>query len=867
MSLRALYLLIALFSGLAGAAEIRIAGDEAATALAPFVSTFEDKSAEMGIDQVIAVDAFAPNAELLRPGFTRSAIWLKIEVTNVSALPLTRWLEVQPARLLDATLFLPDGKHWRRLEAGTAHPFAQRPVAATNAVFPIALKPREVMMAYLRIAGPMPIAIVPVLWDPLAFRTQESRTRLADGLLLGGLAIMPLLGLLLLSIFRDPAFLFNVLATTTYFFGEFADKGYSFMHLWPEANDWLTRGMPLYALLGVGFNLLFLRSLLHTRRNFPRINRLLLALLGAEWLPAFGILFGDPGFWAALSFPQHFPITLVMVLVGLYAAVQDVHAARYYTVAYAILAVGSLFHGMTMAGLPLPPVLEHYALPVGMLLNNLFLLASVVDRVMAVRREKEAAQNTLLASRAAQKAELERTVEDRTAELNDALAETRKASQTQALLLAYISHDLRVPLATIMNCVHRLERHEDPEVRHHQATIERSATHQLELIDDLVEYARGEFDRLELTPEPTFLYDWLDTVAGQAELLASQRGNRFILRASQNLPPVVVLDAKRLRQVVINLLANAAKFTDNGEVRLSLQAGPRSDGKVALEFTVEDTGKGIPSDDMERIFQPFERRQSKREGSGLGLSIARQIVRAMGSDLNAASTLGVGSRFTFRLTLDTAEELAVTLPAQAFTFPESFGAGKSMLIADDNATSREYMREVLGTAGFDIVCAHNGAESLQMAADGRFDIILVDQIMPGMGGWEVLCRLHALHTVAVPPIFLCSAMRAERPEGFPDGIDFTGTLLKPVLPGKLLVTVWEALRAHASPLPLLQIPPEAMLTPLRALIDGGNISEIEQWSAKLANEHPEYTTFAAAIEHAAVQINFAALNTLVSGSA
>jgi len=129
----------------------------------------------------------------------------------------------------------------------------------------------------------------------------------------------------------------------------------------------------------------------------------------------------------------------------------------------------------------------------------------------------------------------------------------------------------------------------------------------------------------------------------------------------------------------------------------------------------------------------------------------------------------------------------------------------------------------------------------------------------------VLRRLHESAKVAVPPIILCSAMRAERPEGFPTDINFTVTLLKPILPGKLLMTVWEALREHSSH--LLPIPPEALLTPLRALIDGGNISEIEQWSATLANEHPEYTTFAAAIEHAAVQINFAALKTLVSGSA
>jgi len=857
--------LLSLCAVLANATELRLTGAEARVPLAPFVEVFEDKSAALGIEEVVRTGRFATQPELLRPGHVHSAIWLRFNVVNVSARRIPTRLEVPAAGVREASMFQRLDGQWQRNEGGTDQPIFSRAIVTPNTVFPIFLAAHEQRTVYLRLAGPLPIAIAPILWEPLAFRTNESRIRLLDGAMLGGLVVMALLGLFLLAIFQDRAFLFNVLATATYFFGELSAKGYSFMYLWPNAPDWAMRSMPMYALLGAGLNILFLRDLLLTRSNFPRIDRLLLVLLAIEWLPAPGVLFGELEVWANLSFPLHFPITVVMALVGIYAASTGIRAARFYTAAYVTLALGSLVHGLTQGGFDVLPDVGRYALPVSMLVSNLFLLASVIDRVMTVHREKEAAQSALLAFQATHEAELELAVTNRTAELNAALVETRQSNQTKALLLAYISHDLRAPLATIMSCIRRLGQHDNLEMRRHQTTIERSAAHQLELIDDLVDYARGEFDCLELVPEPTFLCDWLDNIAGQAQLLASKGGNHFLLETSRDLPPVVVVDAKRLRQVVINLLANAAKFTSDGEVRLCLQIVSRTDDKVTLEFAVEDTGKGIPADDMERIFQPFERRQSSHHGSGLGLSIARPIVRAMGGDLSVASTLNVGSRFAFRLALVIADESAVPLPTQVLTFPEPFGAGQSLLIADDTETSREYLREVLGTADFDIVCAHDGVEALQMATKFRFDLILVDQIMPDMSGWDVLRRLHELRTGAVPPIILCSAMRAERPEGFPAGIDFTGTLLKPISPEKLLQTVREALRGHTLPAPLP--PPEAMLAPLRVLIDGGNISEIEQWSTAIAADHPEYAAFAAAIEDAAVQINFTMLKALTSSSA
>lgn len=782
---RVFWCLLPLLSWHVGAAEIRIQGDEAFVPLDAQVEMFADTSAAMDIEAVVAKARFAPNPQLLRPGVTASAIWLKVEIVNASSVPLTRWLSIQPARQREVRFFVRQQDRWLHFDAGSRQPFGLWPIPALHPVFPVQLLPQATHTVYLRVASPVPITIKPTLWEPTALRAAENHVRLIDGLMLGGLAVMFLLAILMVFLLRDRAFLFNALATATYCLGVASDKGYSFMYLWPNATDWVLRCMPLFALLGVGMNLLFVRELLATRRQFPKIDTLLWTLLAIQWLPALGILFGDIQRWAGISLALNLPATVVLLLVGLYAMSRGIQAARYYTAAYAVLTMGSLFHILALSGAISPAWYLDNALPVSMLLSNLLMLASVVDRIEIVHQQKEAAQSALLEIRAVHEAQLERAVEERTTDLHAALAESRQARQSQNQLVAYISHDLRAPLATIVHYVHLLEQQDGTDIERYKATIERSALHQLELIDDLVEYARGELHHLELVPIPTYLHDWLDNIARNAELLAAQQGNRFHLAADEALPPVVVFDPKRLRQVVMNLIANAAKFTCDGEIRLVLYAGP-ADAKVMLTFAVEDTGPGIQATDLAGIFLPFVRGSSERAGYGLGLGIARQLVSTMGGELKVESEPGQGSRFSFGLVVPTASEADVMVPTATFDFPEPFGAGKTLLVADDNPVSREHLREVLLAADFDVVCAEDGTEALRLACSRDFDGLLIDQCMPGMSGWDVLRKLNAARPGAVSPVILCSAMPPQRPVEYPKDIDFAATLLKPVDANRLL---------------------------------------------------------------------------------
>lgn len=850
--------LLALFTSV-NATELRLSGNETSVPLAPLVEAFQDTSAAMSIEDVLVHGRFMSQPELLHSGFTKSAIWLSLTLVNTSANTLTRWVSIQPSLLQEVSFFTQQTDRWQRLDAGNHQQFKTWPIASVHPVFPVQLPPQASQTVYLRIAGTTPIMIEPTLWEPVAFREAENHTRLVDGLLLEGLMVMTIMAMLLLIMFRDRAFLFNALATLSYCLGEASAKGYSFMYLWPEATHWATQCLPLFALLGVGLNILFLRDLLITHRNFPRIDRGLLALLTLQWLPAFGILFWNSPIWAAMSFSLNLPATLVMLTVGAYTMLKGVHAARYYTAAYTLLSIGSLSHALALTGVSSLSWISEYGLPITMILSNAFMMASVVDRVMQIRKEKEIAQQALLTALAAHEAQLEQAVDERTADLNTALVETRKAKQTQSRLVAYIGHDLRAPLATIINYVQLLGQRGDKETQRYQATIERSAIHQLELIDDLVEYARGEQEHLELVLAPTYLHNWLNDIAGQAELLAVQYDNRFSLEVSGQTPSVAVFDPKRLRQVLINLLQNAAKFTSGGEIRLCINAAPFTKNQVELNFAVVDTGPGIPQEDIERMFLPFERRNSEREGSGLGLSIARKLVHAMGSELTADSTPDKGCRFSFRLTVDTAEEADVPYAMQAFVFPEPFGTGKTLLVADDNPASRDYLHEVLSTADFQITVAQDGEEALQKIKTQRFDAVLVDQFMPRMSGWEILRKLHETHPDVAPPVVLCSVMPLQRPEEFPTELNFDAHLFKPIGADMLLQTL-QALFNQTPP--SVKIPAD-ILIPLYKMIADGCITDIEEWAISLEDTHAQYTAFARRIRDAAQRVALDELSVLL----
>ena len=332
-------------------------------------------------------------------------------------------------------------------------------------------------------------------------------------------------------------------------------------------------------------------------------------------------------------------------------------------------------------------------------------------------------------------------VRERTEELKVEKERAEVASQAKTDFLTRMSHELRTPLNAIMGYAQILEMDRELSDRQRRIvqTMHESGAHLLKLIIDILDLSRIESGHTELhaaAVQPRALADQLDNAL---RIKAAEKGLTLLAHCDDDVPAAVVVDDQRLRQVLFNLLGNALKFTSNGTVRLDilcLSATPEGHA-ATLRFSVQDSGPGIRLEDQARVFEPFEQAgdaRSRAQGTGLGLAISRQLVRLMGGELQLRSQEGKGCCFWFDLPLPTTVTPAAARACASITGYE--GPRQLVLIADDVATNRHVLVELLRPLGFDTLEACDGAEAVQLHKQHHPDLILMDLAMPVMDGLE-----------------------------------------------------------------------------------------------------------------------------------
>ena len=359
---------------------------------------------------------------------------------------------------------------------------------------------------------------------------------------------------------------------------------------------------------------------------------------------------------------------------------------------------------------------------------------------------------------------LEHLVADRTSELQQSL-------RSRSMLLAHISHDLRSPLAAILDRVRQWRAGEGE--RDHPREIERHVRQQMALIDELLEFSRGELIELELMPAPGYLYGFLHSLEGDAALLAERQHNRLEYHVDAGLPAVVAADFPRLRQILLNLLGNAAKFTHDGTIRFGVSAVASGPARVHLRFAVEDTGIGLEAGTAERLSQPFVRGENavQYQGNGLGLSIVGQLLQRMGSRLDVQHVASGGSRFLFELDLAAAGEADIEPALESGGDPGEFdGEGRTILVIEGVPDVRALLCDLLNGYGFITIPVADGDDALEAMRHDAPDMVLA-----GLSGeidwqpWEAI-RGHYPRI----PILLYTSTPAPRSSPL-----FDDALLKP----------------------------------------------------------------------------------------
>jgi hypothetical protein len=359
--------------------------------------------------------------------------------------------------------------------------------------------------------------------------------------------------------------------------------------------------------------------------------------------------------------------------------------------------------------------------------------------------------------------ELEMRVETRTSELKLAKEAADTANRAKSDFLASMSHELRTPLNAILGYAQILQEDKtaSPKQLDGLRIVHQCSSHLLRLINDILDIAKIEAQKLELYPTEFHFEKFLQEVGEMCRIRAEQKEIAFYYEALNRLPYAVRTDEKRLRQVLINLLGNAIKFTDKGKVILKvgviepsqnpipptpLKKGGAKSQNRQIRFQVEDTGIGMTPAQLEKIFLPFEQvgdDSQRTEGTGLGLSISRKIVEMMGGEIQVESTYGVGSKFWFDINLpEVTGWVEPRSPQDKQNIIGYQGKQRTILIVDDRWENRAVLIELLAPIGFQILAASNGQEGLEIAQERLPDLIITDLFMPVMNGLEMTQRLR-----------------------------------------------------------------------------------------------------------------------------
>lgn len=438
----------------------------------------------------------------------------------------------------------------------------------------------------------------------------------------------------------------------------------------------------------------------------------------------------------------------VVCSIGIYPMLRGTEATTYVVIAIGSVATAALF--MSLIG-------RSFNWLVGLTLGSVVGVSIAVDSVRSwplavlvfvfaltlLRASREVSNATTRAIRHGMEEDLAN------ASLLQAKAAADAANVAKSQFLATMSHEIRTPMNGVLGSLDLLRHSElDAHQRHLVNTAVSSGSSLMDILNDVLDHSTIEAGKLKLRPAPVSIHSLSSSVVALFSANAEGKGLALDLDLdSSSVADWVIVDAQRLKQVLLNLIGNSIKFTERGRVSLLLRGGDAEPGYARILFQVVDTGIGIPAASMTRLFQPFHQvlgDGGRRGGTGLGLTISQKIVEAMGSKIEVDTVLGQGSRFSFEIvcSLDRAIDHPQPIDSALGSLDGDSMLSGRILLVEDNEVNRMIAREVLLSLGLSVDEAGNGVEALDALQKQPADLVLMDCLMPVMDGYETAQRIR-----------------------------------------------------------------------------------------------------------------------------
>ncbi len=719
-------------------------------------------------------------------GFDDHAYWFRLNIDNNTNKPLPLLLSLGLPTLDHVDFYLiHNNTIIDRYLTGDHHPFNTRRVNHRYPVYPMEVKANSHYQLLFRVQTAGHLQVTMEAWNPKAFWSSDQSFILAQGLFFGAMLVMMLYNLFLFFSLRDINYLIYVFFVGSAILFEIGLQGIGTQFLWGDTimtSEWVIRTTSItFGLTASLFSMRFLGL----REHLPVMHKVFLLIVAfycaffiSDTFLYYGTTLNILTLMVAVVFTLSFACGGILWIKGF------THA-RFFTLAWGGILLGTVLLTLSKVGIIPTSNISEYSSQVGAVMEVVLLSFALGDRINRDRQEREYAKQQAL--RHAQKAlenerkameneKLVRLEQEKIAEMafnaekeelraKEEIIAAKAESKAKSLFLATMSHEIRTPMNGVLGMAQLLQTTElEPLQRQYVDVINNSGKGLLSIINDILDYSKIEAGKMDI-----------DLLSFNVRELANECTSVFLLAAKDknielkttidpSISTRLVSDPTRVKQIILNLLSNAFKFTNKGVITLSIhneacllpKGASQGETPIQLRISVEDSGIGIAQNTLQRLFNAFNQADTsttrKYGGTGLGLTISKELSQLLGGTIGVESKLGQGS--TFWVSLPFKPSLDNDLDPKTNTVSdnhsnelnhESFSHLK-VLVAEDNYVNRLVVEGMLGKLGITPVFAENGVQAVEAvcSANEHFDIVLMDCEMPQMDGYDATKEIRAI---------------------------------------------------------------------------------------------------------------------------
>jgi signal transduction histidine kinase/CheY-like chemotaxis protein len=703
----------------------------------PELLAVEDVSTRWTVDEVAGLpdSAFlALDGKNLSPGFTDSAYWIRFSVNNDTARFQQLYVELSEPKIDSAQLFVADGPSPAPFSAqkpiGRLHPVANQARPSNTPLFIVGLEPNTRYTFLLRVESHPGIVTQIETLSPQQYYEAHIMLVVWAILYIGLVLSLVAYNLFLYLSIRDKSYLAYSLLCTLLCACLLAVDGWFYVYM-GDAAWWKQRLFLLTLYPALIMLLVFARGFLCLPLISKRLDRGVLVMIAIQACVMLASTLFYSRFWVGLGQVLGLGTILAVIAMAVLAYRRGITVARLFISAWAATLIGALVAVLAFDGfLPLHDVLTNGG-KIGQVITMVLMSFALADRINVIKAQREDALRQA------------------------ALINAKSQAKTQ--FLAHMSHEIRTPMNGVIGLTELLAGTRlDAEQLRYVNTIASSAKSLVSVLNDILEFAKLDSGEMRIQARPLSPQKTIEDIRALFEPLAHEKGLDFAHELEAGIPQAIETDPGRLRQILVNLIGNAIKFTERGQVRLRVRKIVHGE-EIRLVFDVSDTGPGIPHEARATIFRPFEQVDNqisrKHDGTGLGLAIAKTAAEALGGTLDFTSTVGRGTLFTLiipcrEIAAESLESVSVRPAVAELPGPAHHDRPRQILVVEDNAVNQMVIKGLLKKLGLEATVANNGEEAVNHVRESVPDVILMDCHMPVMDGFEATRQIRRLEESA-----------------------------------------------------------------------------------------------------------------------